>query len=134
MNGGVGLALQWLATRLQYKYVVHGDFAMRDLRERGIAQFVKRRKRGPFKCPDFFAVDSQDKVHLIECKENQGGPKHIDRQFVRGRQQKQNVRFVNEALVEQRFADWCCNCECGQYLAQHAQDRGSGSRSRVLFL
>lgn len=100
---GVGLALQWLATRLRYKYVVHGEFAMRDLRERGAAQFVKRKKRGPFKCPDFFAVDRQDKIHLIECKGNQGGPNDINRQFIRGRQQKQNVRFTNEGLVGQRL-------------------------------
>jgi hypothetical protein len=100
---GVGLALQWLATRLRYKYVVHGTFAMRDLREKGVAQFVKRKKRGPFKCPDFFALDPQDRIHLIECKGNQGGPNDIDGQFVRGRQQKQNVRFQNEALVGQRL-------------------------------
>jgi len=100
---GVGLSLQWLAVRIGYKHVVHGGFAMQALRARGIAQFVKRKKRGPFKCPDFFAVDVQDRIHLIECKGNQEGPSHIDRQFERGREQKQNVRFQNEGLVAQRL-------------------------------
>jgi hypothetical protein len=100
---GVGLALQWLATRLQYKYVVHGAFAMRELREKGVAQFVKRKKRGPSKCPDFFAVDPQDKIHLIECKGNQSGPNDTDVQFIRGKQQKQSVLFHSEALVGQRL-------------------------------
>ncbi|HET8925270.1 MAG TPA: hypothetical protein VFN26_19970 [Candidatus Acidoferrum sp.] len=99
---GVGLSLQWLAARMRYKHLVHGAFAMQALRDGGVAQFVKRKKRGPFKCPDFFAVDRQDKIHLIECKGNQKGPSHLDRQFQRGRQQKQNVRFQNEGLVAQR--------------------------------
>lgn len=100
---GVGLSLQWLAAKMRYKQVAHGAFAMQALRAGGIAQFVKRKKRGPFKCPDFFAVDAQNKIHLIECKGNQEGPSHIDKQFERGRQQKQNIRFQNEGLVAQRL-------------------------------
>lgn len=100
---GVGISLQWLASRLGYKYVVHGSSAMRVLQSAGIAQFVKRKKRGPFKCPDFFAVDGKDRFHLIECKGNQKGPAHINMQFARGKQQKQNIRFQNETLVEQRL-------------------------------
>lgn len=100
---GVGLGLQWLSAKMRYKHVAHGAFAMQALRAGGIAQFVKRKKRGPFKCPDFFAVDAQNKIHLIECKGNQEGPSHIDKQFERGRQQKQNIRFQNEGLVAQRL-------------------------------
>lgn len=100
---GVGLSLQWLATQMQYKYVVHGASAMQLLQSTGIAQFVRRKKTGPHKCPDFFAVDTQNRIHLIECKGNQEGASHIDKQFERGRQQKQNVRFRNEALVAQRL-------------------------------
>jgi hypothetical protein len=100
---GVGLSLQWLSAKMRYKHVAHGAFAMQALRAGGIAQFVKRKKRGPFKCPDFFAVDAQNKIHLIECKGNQKDPSHIDQQFDRGRQQKQNIRFQNEGLVAQRL-------------------------------
>jgi hypothetical protein len=100
---GVGLSLQWLAARMRYKHVAHGAFAMQALRAGGIAQFVKRKKRGPFKCPDFFAVDVQNKIHLVECKGNQAGLSHVDKQFERGRQQKQNIQFQNEGLVAQRL-------------------------------
>ena len=100
---GVGLSLQWLDARMRYKHIVHGAFAMQGLRAAGIAQFVKRKKRGPFKCPDFFAVDRQEGIHLIECKGNQEGPSHLDKQFQRGRQQKQNIRFQNESLLAQRL-------------------------------
>jgi hypothetical protein len=75
---------------------------MQLLQSKGIAQFVRRKKTGPFKCPDFFAVDTQNKIHLIECKGNQEGASHIEKQFERGREQKHNVRFQNEALVAQR--------------------------------
>jgi hypothetical protein len=73
------------------------------LRARKIAHFVRRKKRGPFKCPDFFAVDLQNRIHLIECKGNQTGPAEIEKQFQRGRQQKRNVRFEDESLVGQRL-------------------------------
>ncbi len=100
---GVGIALQWLSTRMRYKYIAHGAIVMDVLRARNVAQFVGRKKYGPFKCPDFFAVDQKDKIHLIECKGNQEGPTHIDKQFIRGRQQKTNVRFNDESLVGQRL-------------------------------
>jgi hypothetical protein len=100
---GVGIALQWLNARMRYKYVVHGAIAMEVLRTMKIARYVGRKKVGPFKCPDFFAVDRMDKIQLIECKGNQEGPTHIDRQFERGRQQKTNIRFVNESLISQRL-------------------------------
>lgn len=100
---GVGLSLQWLDARLKYKHIVHGAFAMRALRLAGLARYGKRRKRGPSKCPDFFAVDRQSKIHLIECKGNQAGPSHIEKQFKHGRKQKRNIRFENESLVAQRL-------------------------------
>ena len=48
-------------------------------------------------------MDRNDKIHLIECKGNQEGRTHIDRQFKRGREQKRNIRFANESLVGQRL-------------------------------
>jgi len=105
---------------------------MQDLRDRNIAQFVRRKKRGPFKCPDFFAVDPQNRVHLIECKGNQRGLTDIDRQFQRGREQKQNVWFRNEALVGQRLltgiaiAGANSNWSSTLRLADPTPDRGIG--------
>ncbi len=100
---GVGIALQWLAARFNYKYVAHGEFAMKGLQAKQLATAVMRKKRGPFKCPDFFAVDYQNKIHLIECKGNQQGPDETANQFVRGHQQKWNIRFGDESLVGQRL-------------------------------
>jgi hypothetical protein len=100
---GVGFALQWLISRLHYKGIAHGAIAMKELQKRKIAQYVQKKKNGPFKCPDFFAFDSQNRIHLIECKGNQRGPVETIRQFQRGREQKQNILFQNENLVAQRL-------------------------------
>jgi len=101
---GVGFSLQWLASRLRYRNIEHGFAVMRDLQRKGIAKFLaKRKKCGPDKCPDFIAYDSRNKIHIIECKGNQQGPDHFEKQLKRGRQQKGNVEFQDESLVAQRL-------------------------------
>jgi hypothetical protein len=102
---GVGISLQWLSRRLRYKEVAHGRFAMNEFIRSGLAQHPTkgRRKRGPHKCPDFFAIDSQNNVHIIECKGNQQGPRQTETQFVRGLDQKSNVKFKHEPMVGQRL-------------------------------
>src|SRR5260370_34534249 len=62
-----------------------------------------RSKNGARKCPDFFAIDSLNKVHLIECKGNQESAQNTIEQFIRGRQQKRNIKFMDESLVGQRL-------------------------------
>jgi len=100
---GVGISLQWLTARLRYSEVAHGRFAMPDLIRNGIATTKGNKKRGPKKCPDFFALDRQNKVHIIECKGNQQGPDQTTAQFEKGQAQKRNVKFKNEKLVGQRL-------------------------------
>jgi hypothetical protein len=100
---GVGISLQWLAARLHYKEVAHGRFAMDDLKSKGQADFGRFRKRGPSKCPDFLAVDRQNKIDVIECKGNQDGLTQIRRQFADGLAQKNCLQFSNEAMVGQRL-------------------------------
>jgi hypothetical protein len=100
---GVGISLQWLTSRLSYRAVSHAAFVMDDLRSIGVANFQRRKKRGPAKSPDFFAVDAQNKIHIIECKGNQAGTTESGRQFVDGRLQKRNIRFSTESLVGQRL-------------------------------
>lgn len=101
---GVGFSLQWLSSRFGYRNVEHGVAAMQDLRRKKIAKFLSNKKKsGPDKCPDFIAYDAQNKIHIIECKGNQQGPTHSETQIKRGRQQKGNVEFQNEAMVAQRL-------------------------------
>jgi hypothetical protein len=101
---GVGFSLQWLASRFGYRNIEHGIAAMQDLGRKKIAKFLRKKKKsGPDKCPDFIAYDAQNKVHIIECKGNQQGPAHCETQIKRGRQQKGNVEFQNEAMVAQRL-------------------------------
>lgn len=101
---GVGFALQWLSSRFSYGNVVDGYAAMRDLERKKIATFLpKKNKSGPDKCPDFIAYDAQGKIHILECKGSQSGPKYSAKQVVRGRQQKRNVQFTNPSIVDQRL-------------------------------
>lgn len=100
---GVGISLQWLTARLRYREVAHGRFAMDDLKSKGLADFSAHRKRGPAKCPDFLAVDRQNKIHVIECKGNQDGLAQTKRQLADGLAQKNSLQFSHEALVGQRL-------------------------------
>ena len=56
---GIGIALQWLDARMQYKYIAHGAIAMEALRSMNVARFVGKKKIGPFKCPDLFRGGSE---------------------------------------------------------------------------
>jgi hypothetical protein len=100
---GVGFALQWLDQQFGYTQVAHGAAAMKYFRdELGIASYVGNKKRGPQKCPDFFAIDPAGKVHVIECKGTQSGG-YTGTQLERGEDQKKNVRFDDETMVAQRL-------------------------------
>jgi hypothetical protein len=104
---GVGVALEWLTNIFGYDAICHGETAVRQLRRMELLKDYpkKRKKIGPQKCPDFVAVTSDQRLHIIECKGTTQGRSIIKGAFKTAREQKYSIKFKNDAkFVSQRLS------------------------------
>ncbi|MFB3917462.1 MAG: hypothetical protein ACE14M_12080 [Terriglobales bacterium] len=94
---GVGFTTHWLASRLCFQSYCDGRYFIERLNGLGIATVNHRpEKRGPYKCPDFVFVDSNDRFHLVECKGTQQGASYLQSQMSDGFAQKRSIVFSDE--------------------------------------
>jgi hypothetical protein len=78
---GMGFSMQWLQTKLDLHPACDGRYFI-DFVAAAVGASSKRvSKRGPSKSPDFVALDTAGRWHIIECKGTQSGEGYRKTQF-----------------------------------------------------
>lgn len=87
-------------------------------------QFLRTRKTGPAKSPDYVHLDAAQRLHVVECKGSQAKGADLRRAVHTGVAQKQNVvPVIGDALMGERLV-------AGLYLAQATSAEESFMRVR----
>lgn len=113
---GMGVPIYWLSEHLAIEPPVDGRYFINHLAASNGVSVVDRPKQGPRKAPDFVALDSSGKWHVMECKGTQSGNGYRKRQLgsagpsaTGGVAQKRSISFPSK-YCGQRLA-------CGLFLA-----------------
>ncbi|MEP2235302.1 MAG: hypothetical protein ABJM58_04915 [Alteripontixanthobacter sp.] len=95
---GMGLGMYWLANRLRLVAACDGRYFIENfLTQIGGNYHGGVAKRGPGKSPDFVAIDSQQKFHVIECKGTQSSRNYRNKQLRdSGILQKQTIELPSQ--------------------------------------
>jgi hypothetical protein len=87
---GLGFPCHFLAEQHGFEDFADTGYLLETLFP-GIVSHAARAKRGPSKTPDLIAVDSSDRLHVLECKGTQTSRDYLDRAMARGIDQKNNL-------------------------------------------
>ncbi|MCW2303560.1 hypothetical protein M2324_001957 [Rhodovulum sulfidophilum] len=91
---GMGISLQLLASALDLTEFCDGKYFIDRVAPRVRCHVAATgAKRGPRKSPDFVAIDSSGRYHVIECKGTQSGLAYAERQLADAYPQKEAISF-----------------------------------------
>ena len=78
---GMAISMYWLTRSLDFAYTCDGRYFMDRWPAVAGVPAIKPKKRGPSKSPDFVAIDTSGKLHVIECKGTQSGETYRAKQM-----------------------------------------------------
>jgi hypothetical protein len=103
---GMGFTMHWIASKLDLLAACDGRYFIENhLNQVGAVYSGGTGKRGLGKSPDFIAIDSLGKFHVIECKGTQSSLNYRNQQLRdSGSIQKRTVRFPRSSAGERLCA------------------------------